>query len=265
MDTIQPTCSVLPVHGSIACSLCHANKPIVFDETRTESEKSDWSITANPLAWGNQRPEVLVLGFSKGPSQANDLRRLKHNEIPYRGGRPAVAKILAHVGLLPSAPQKDLERMVENAIADNNGRFGWGSLIRCTVEQFKNGKWIGTGGGMLDRFMKTDFGQQVSSNCATRFLRELPVETKLIIMFGRGTKNNYVCAARQSFERARPGVWEQINNMAYSDGKITVVHVEHFAAQGHLLDDWLGKNGNERENLGIMARDAVEKALATSA
>lgn len=62
MDTIT---SSLPGSGRINCSLCHG-RPIVFDETRTESEHKDWRITANPLTWGNQRPEVLVLGFSKG-------------------------------------------------------------------------------------------------------------------------------------------------------------------------------------------------------
>lgn len=147
MDAIQPTCTGLPSHGRIACSLCHGNKPFVFDETRTENEKKDWRITANPLAWGNQHPEVLVLGFSKGPSQADELRRLPHNDIPYRKGRMQVGKILAHVGLLPSAKQDGLKRIVEHAITDESGRFGWGSLIRCTVERLhpKKRKWVGSG------------------------------------------------------------------------------------------------------------------------
>jgi hypothetical protein len=265
VDTIQPNCAVLPSHGRIACSLCHRNKPFVFDETRTESEQKDWRITANPLAWGNQRPEVLVLGFSKGPSQANKHTRLKHNDIPYRKGRPAVAKILAHVGLLPSAPQKELERMVEHAIADRNGRFGWGSLIRCTVERFaaekgQNGDWVASS-KMIDPFMATDFGQKISTACATRFLRELPIETKLVIMFGRGAKNSYVMTARKTLEKARPGIWREVNEIAYTDGAITVVHVEHFASQGAHIPNWLGKNEN-LGRLGVMARDAVEQALA---
>jgi hypothetical protein len=32
------------------------------------------NITANPLAWGNERPEVLVLGFSKGRNAIARLR-----------------------------------------------------------------------------------------------------------------------------------------------------------------------------------------------
>jgi hypothetical protein len=55
--------------------------------------------------------------FSKGPSQAGELQRLPHDEIPYRKGRLQVGKILAHVGLLPSASADELKAMVERAIA----------------------------------------------------------------------------------------------------------------------------------------------------
>ncbi|KAH2819564.1 hypothetical protein KXV85_003516, partial [Aspergillus fumigatus] len=89
------TCS-LPAHGRISCSIYHSDR-FSFDETRTLSADQAWRITANPLAWGNTEPEVLILGFSKGPSQAGELQRLPHNEIPYRKGRKQVGKILAHV------------------------------------------------------------------------------------------------------------------------------------------------------------------------
>lgn len=261
MEITDPVSLSLPPHGRIACSLCHG-KPIVFDETRTEAAKRDWRITANPLAWGNQRPEVLVLGFSKGPSQAGELGRLPHNDIPYRKGRKQVGKILAHVGLLPKASPDDLKKMVDEAIADPAGRFGWGSLVRCTVERYDSTKpaWIGSG-GMIDEFMATSFGKDVSKTCAKRFLGELPEETKLVVMFGLGKKLSYVGTARQAIEQGRPGKWRTVNEVAYTDGKVTVVHVEHFASQGANIPNWLGQNGHERERLGILARQAVELGL----
>src|SRR6266436_2575094 len=136
------SCSGLPPHGRITCSLCHP-EPMVFDETRAWSKKRDWRITANPLAWGNSQPEVLVLGFSKGPNQAGELASLNHNDVPYRKGRKQVGRILAHVGLLPMAEPDELKKMVDRAIADTSGRFGWGSLIRCTVERFDTSHKIG--------------------------------------------------------------------------------------------------------------------------
>jgi hypothetical protein len=258
MTPVTSTCSSLPTHGHIACSLCH-RQPVVFDETRTE--RDHWRITANPLSWGNHRPEVLILGFSKGPSQAGELRRLPHNEIPYRKGRMQVGKILAHVGLLPPGKPEELKQKVEQAIADPNGRFGWGSLIRCTVERFDSKKgWVGSG-GMIDQFMTSSFGQQISKTCSTRFLGELPPETKLIIMFGLGAKNAYVATARKAIQAARPGPWRTINEVAYTDGNVVVVHVEHFASQGANIPNWLGVNNHPRARLGLLAREAVAFAM----
>src|SRR5258707_143695 len=76
-------------------------------------------IHVNPLSWGSRTPEVLVLGFSKGPSQAGALATQPHDQIAYRGGRTNLAKILHHIGLL-TAPDSQL---VDQAIADSSGRF----------------------------------------------------------------------------------------------------------------------------------------------
>lgn len=235
---------------------------VVFDETRVESTHNHWRITANPLAWGNPRPQVLVLGFSKGPRQAGELRRLPHNDIPYRKGRMRVGKILSHVGLLPSAKPDRLKKMVEDAIADWSGRFGWGSLVRCTVERFDQNKrdWVGSG-RMIDQFMATTFGHKVSTTCANRFLSELPSETKLVLMFGLGSALSYVSTARNAIEAGRPGSWRNINDVAYTDRKITVVHVEHFASQGANIPNCLGKNDHPRARLGLLAREAVRQAI----
>jgi hypothetical protein len=252
----------LPCAGRIDCSLCHVG-PVVFDVTRATAPSNDWRITANPLAWGNDRPEVLVLGFSKGPTQAGALAKQPHNDVPYRGGRVAVGKILAHVGLLQPGTPEALRAQVDAAIADGRGRFGWGSLIRCTVERRdpKTDQWLGTGGGMLDKFAVDPFGAKVARACATRFLRDLPPETKLVVMFGLGTRQGYVADARRIIEAARPGRWRTVNEVAYTDGRITVVHVEHFKSQGALIPNWLGENAGPRARLGVLAREAVSGAL----
>ena len=51
-------------------------------------------------------------------------------------------------------------------------------------------------------------------------------------MFGLGAGGSYVATARKAIEKARGGTWRTINDVAYTDGKITVVHVEHFASPG---------------------------------
>ncbi|WP_292515315.1 hypothetical protein [Mesorhizobium sp.] len=255
---MQATCG-LPEHGRVACSICHHPQPYNFD--RTHTERNGWRITNNPLAWGGSEPEVVVLGFSKGPTQAGALASVPHDAIAYKGGRSAIAKILHHVGLL----QRPDARLVDGLIGDRNGQIHFGSLIRCTVERWDEQErtWKGTGGGMLDRFVATDFGTKVAQRCGSTFLGCLPERTRLIVMLGLGSKLNYVRACRMLFQRIRPGTWEAINEVSYTDGKIVVVHTEHFASQGALLPNWLSGEAHERGRLGLLAREAVTRSKVT--
>ena len=249
----------LPSHGRVECAICHRGQAYSFDETRTEAD--GWRITNNPLAFGNQEPQVIVLGFSKGPTQARALASTPFDQIAFKGGRGNLAKILHHVGLLPTPDA----RLVDEAIANRAGRFHFASLIRCTVERFdpSDGSWKGTGGGMLDNFHGTPFGRKVIGGCTNRFLGELPKRTRLAILLGMGSKGNYINACRRAIEQARPGGWRTINEVAYADDQLTVVHTEHFASQGALIPNWLSGESHPRGRFGLLAREAV--ALAMSA
>lgn len=253
--------SCLPIHGRVACERCYQGCATQFDMTkRTEG---DWRITFNPLAWGNTEPEVVVLGFSKGPTQAGALAGTEHDQIAYKGSRLNVGKILAHIGLMERGTPDELRTAVDRLISDRKGRFHFASLVRCTVERFdsKANAWKGSGGGMLDKFVSSKFGDEVSLNCVSQFVGDLPSKTKLVVMFGLGTNMNYVVSAKRLFERARGVKFANLNSVAYTDGKITVVHVEHFASQGALVPNWLGEKNHERARLGEQARDAVLSVL----
>lgn len=250
----------LPQHGRVNCTACFQScKSVEFDLTkRTEG---NWRITANPLAWGNSEPEILVLGFSKGQTQSGALATTPHDLIAYKKGRTNIGKIFQHIGLIQPKSGRSLGEIVDDLIADQSGRFHFASLIRCTVERNDSGKWKGSGGGMLDKFIATPFGREVSSNCSTTFLKNLPTKTKLIVMFGMGTDLNYVRNSFELYRQARGGNWNWINEVSYTDGKVVVVHVEHFASQGHLLGDWLGENNHPRSNYGILAQQAVSQTI----
>ena len=256
--------SCLPSHGRVKCVRCFEPAQATdFDITRRGAPDATWRITSNPLAWGSVEPEIVVLGFSKGPTQAGALAGSPHDAIAYKGSRAAVGKIFAHIGIVPEPKDGRYREMVDRLIADQDGRLHFGSLVRCTVERYdEDGRaWKGSGGGMLDKFMATPFGHEVASNCASQFLGALPVRTKLVVMFGLGSKLNYISATRKLVEAARPGKWRTVNEVAYSDGSVTFVHVEHFASQGALLPNWLGANAHPRSEYGRKARDAVQTAL----
>jgi hypothetical protein len=132
----------LPDHGRIQCSRCFRSD-VIFDETIETN--GNWRITANPLAWGNSSPVVVILGFSKGPTQAGATAAAPHDQIAYKSSRLNVGKILARVGLLELLDSDALKCKVGEVIADRTGMFHFGSLVRCTVERFdqKTGKWTG--------------------------------------------------------------------------------------------------------------------------
>ena len=258
--------AALPLHGRVDCIACHS-APVTFDATRREQD--GWRITANPLSWGNNRPKVLVLGFSKGPTQAGALATEPHDEIAYKRGRTQAYRILARVGLVPPSgrPKESMDRL----IADRNGAFAFGSLVRCTVERWEatENAWKGSGGGMLDRFVATPFGREVVGKCAAQFLADLPDETRLVVMFGMGSKLNYVVECERAIRaiRRRPG-WSRHDDVSYGDNAVTFVHVEHFASQGALVPNWLGATGPDgtpkdpdRNRLASLSAAAVRQAF----
>lgn len=258
----------LPSHGRVKCVRCFKSEfTLDFDETKREAPDRGWRITSNPLSWGSTEPEVVVLGFSKGPTQAGALSSFPHNEIAYKSSRKAVGKILAHIGVVRQPVNGDYKGMVDRLISDESGQFHFGSLVRCTVERYdeKSSAWKGSGGGMLDKFMGTSFGKEIAMNCASQFLGALPATTKLVVMFGLGTKLNYVDASRKLIEAVRPSKWRALNKVAYTDGRIIFVHVEHFASQGALLPNWLGENYHPRSIYGHWAQDAVRVANISNA
>jgi hypothetical protein len=184
---------LLPLHGRISCNKCFPNTTIDFDAST--SGNSEWRITANPLAWGNCEPEIIVLGFSKGPTQRGALANSPHDEIAYKGSRSNVGKILSHIGALPIRNNETHSSAVNRVLSDENGKFHFGSLIRCTMERFdkQTNQWKGSGGGMLDKFIATPFGNTVANNCTERFLSSLPKKTKLVVMFVRTRDKTKLC------------------------------------------------------------------------
>ena len=244
----------LPKHGRVACDRCFKGcNTIKFNETQRVSDQ--WRLTANPLAWGNNQPEIIVLGFSKGPNQISQINKIADNDIAFKGHRANIGKILSHIGIFKSASADDISA----SIRDTNGRIHWGSLIRCTVEYFNQDKkyWTGTGNGILQKFLKSNFGNEISTNCAKQYLSQLPSRTKLVVMFGMGANLTYVKQCFDIYKNSIDGDWKWINDVSYSNGRVTIVHVEHFASQGALIPCWLGEKESTRSLLGELAREAV--------
>ena len=161
---------MLPQHGKIECSTCYgpAEKEAFPHEL--------WKMRNDPGAWGGSNPEWLVLGFSKGSTQADYYDNGSFEAVAFAGMRPRLERILKHLGALSAGESLDA------AVANPAGNVAFGSLIRCSVaRQDESGKYQCSGPLIKKSFREIP---QVISACTNRFLKELPDSVRTVVMLG---------------------------------------------------------------------------------
>lgn len=143
------------------------------------------------------------------------------------------------------------------------------SLIRCTVERYDTSakSWTGTGGRMLDGFMESAFGAEVATKCIGSHLLHLPPQTKLVIMFGLGTRLGYL--ARNY--RDEPSSWRvrrghNLNSRGlHLIGKYLRAHT-HYRSRAPKLDHLRKLKAADRElvECHLLGNDARQHPLVLS-
>ena len=81
------------------------------------SPHPDWRIINDQGAWGSTSTEVLVLGFSKGATQAGIYQSGKFEDIAFAGMRPRLSQVLQAMKLLP------LNETADQRISDPNSNI----------------------------------------------------------------------------------------------------------------------------------------------
>lgn len=240
--------NLLPLHGRIPCTRCFAT-PEPWGEAKIEMP--GWKLTHNPMAWGSQTPRILVLGFSKGTHQNEDILRRRHEDIPFRGGRHNLTAILQSLKLL-----RDDEK-VDQRFASTEQDFAFGSLLRCSIAMEHRGEWIMSGSDIITRAANHPVVRPWFDNCAKQFSGSFPDRLRLVVMLGN--QMEYVAACHKIFSGIHPGI-QLVNDVAYRTEKVLWVHTVHFKAQGRLVPQWCGKHGNCKQfHKGEFARDAVRQ------
>ncbi|MDO9439629.1 MAG: hypothetical protein Q7T73_01940, partial [Beijerinckiaceae bacterium] len=180
-------------HGCSDCRVCFKETDLPW-HSPTEEQFAvgghQWSLRANPGYWGSATPEILVLGFSKGPEQAKLIGEYvagshpekRFEDIAFNDGRNLMRgnlkKLLTSIGLMD--PKASIDKLFE----PTEKRFGLASLVRCSVTYAKPNSdvFVGTGGGITSTTLKKrpDF----VGNCVKQHLGEIPRSVKLIVMLG---------------------------------------------------------------------------------
>ena len=212
-------------HGRQTCRACFERRDVAWNaierrEFRVGTDK--WQLRANPGYWGSSMPEILVCGFSKGPGQNTLIDEGRRFEsVPFNDGRnimrPNLKRLLCAVGLMSK------ETAIEQMFEKTERRFGFASLIRCSVQVWDGGDWKGADGNILGRTLRSK--PAFVSTCAKLHLRDaLPSSVKLIVMLG--ANRTYVPEVMRVLDGKSLGV-TSADLYAYRTPNSTVVHLPH--------------------------------------
>lgn len=222
---------MLPVHGKIECRACYTGY-----SSATISPHPDWRMINDPGAWGSSEPEFLVLGFSKGATQAGFYEKDKFEDVAFAGMRPRLTKVLQAMRVIGEAEN------VAQKIADPRSNVAFGSLIRCSVSRRdvekskKKGEPVYACTGPLISKSFTEI-PNVIQTCATKYLTGLP--TSVRVVFFLGNTDSYVKSCQSLLSRLFPSDFSLVNAMAVkADGRIWI-HLAHPSGLNGHLNNWL--------------------------
>jgi len=119
---------MLPNHGKVSCRKCFAGG------TGSIMQSGNWRIQNDPCHWGSATPKYLVLGFSKGFTQADELDSGRFEDVPFKGMRRRLGQILEKFGMLGQADR------IEEQFSNHENEIAFASLIRCSVARIDEGQ-----------------------------------------------------------------------------------------------------------------------------
>jgi hypothetical protein len=246
---LETTPSSLPPHGRIQCRRCF---PGVAGDTL---EAGKWQAVNDPGAWGSSTPEVLVLGFSKGFTQANAYRSDIFENIPFKNMRPRLEASLKLLNLM------DRSKAIASTFTAQETRLAYGSLVRCSLSRLndRTGNRECTGQVMPKAF--TESVSPMVRRCAETFLSRLPDTVRVVVMLG--TTDAYVRSCRDLIRSIYGSSFSDVNAVAYKTGKALWVHVAHPSGMNGFYAPWLEGNPSNPSGLKCsLAKQAVASHMA---
>jgi hypothetical protein len=236
---------VLPKHGRIDCKVCFESN------LSLATPHKDWKMVNDPGAWGGgENPEYLVLGFSKGATQANYYDNGSFEGVAFKGMRPRLTEALRVVGVLSSI------ETVDTKIMNSRSNIAFGSLIRCSVSRRdakasaqKKGEVYSCTGPLI----KKSFTEipDVIDKCTDRYLTNLPKSIKVVFLLGNDT--GYVKRCRKLLQRKFYDDFNEINAMAVFADNRTWVHLSHPSGMNGHFNKWLTAS----DGAGIKRKEAI--------
>jgi len=246
----MPKQACLPPHGRIPCRKC-------FSTAREVEEIASWRVVNDPGAWGSDHASILVLGFSKGFTQASAYQSDAFEAIPFKGTvmRSRLTAALRRIGAL-----SQIESVSEKFLASERD-FAFGSLVRCSLSRLnKKGEWECTGQVMPLAF--TEPVRAVVRRCAETYLGDLPASVRLVVMLGSG--DPYIKGCRGLIRSLYGSAFKDVNEVAYRTSDIVWVHIAHPSPGNGYFTLWMQGASSDPSGRKLLQALSALSALSPS-
>ena len=184
----------------------------------------------DPTAWGSTTPEILILGFSKGFTQANAFQSGRLEDIPFKNLRTRLTEELQLLGLL------DATEIVDQKIVATETRFAFGSLVRCSLSRLNAKSELKCTGTIMPKAFTEEISSKVRK-CAETFLSNLPSSVRLVLMLG--TTDSYIEGCRGVIRSLYSAQFSDINAVSYRTRDVTWAHVSHPSGLNGHHQSWI--------------------------
>jgi hypothetical protein len=246
---------LLPAHGPIVCRKCWPTNHVGNEFTTSDQRIR---IVNDPGAWGSQDPAILVLGISKGFTQAREFADGEFDSVPFKNCRPRLRDVLAAVGLMNS------DADIDNCMTSSEMDFAWGSVVRCSLSGRKTSEREFSAGtpDVLPAF-KHNEAAPFLRGCMREYLMNLPDRTRTVVLLGNGDR--YVDTIAHELQRMYGSQYSRLNYVAHKTGDRVWVHVAHPSpGNGHFgtfIDGAIDTTQGLKRKL---AQDALSVARVTT-
>ncbi|MBB4199647.1 hypothetical protein CCR94_07230 [Rhodoblastus sphagnicola] len=248
--SLLSTIATFPAHGPIACRRCFGAST---DETLTIGR---WQAVNDPGAWGSAAPRILVLGFSKGFTQAGAYKTGKFENVPFKGMRPRLTEMLQALGLLQRG------HAIDPTMRADEKDFAFGSLVRCSLARSNDDGRLECTGAVMPKAFSEEIAS-VTRGCAETYLTNLPSSVRLVLMLG--TTDGYIKSCKKLIRSIHGSTYADINDVSYRAGGAIFVHVSHPSGlNGHhpkwMAGDMATPSGMKRKMAEAGVRAAMHAA-----
>lgn len=238
-------------HGPVQCDTCWTTTT-----SNTSQERGGFRLVRDPGYWGAGQPEVLVLGMSKGNTQANAYGRQSFEQVAFKGIRSRLLQLLQAVELIPC---EETAAQFERRFCQGEREFGFASVVRCSLSAWSEAKQHYTAEGplVLRAFNDRSDGYAFVKACINQHLVRLPPRTQLVVLLGNS--DAYIAAMRSALGVER-GAVSALNPVAYSSRNVLFVHIAHPSRGNGHFGNFIRGEGTSGQKLE-WARAALRSRL----